>query len=213
MIINHILVEEKSQKSQLTSQTAFVAHLGKGKGKTQDKGKERQGKGANGKPKLGKCTYCKKKDYYKAKYRKMKHDLKEKGEGGSEKKPAEALYVKVERVESDNNNEYIHLFMAQILQEQKAEVVERQIVNSGVSSSMISNCDWLANYCKLLKPKKVWMGDERYIYAMGVGQVKIVMYWKAIYLVQNMYYVTNLNSNLLSVSYLVNCKYHVHFLL
>ena len=28
-----------------------------------------------------------------------------------------------------------------------------------------------------------------------------------------MYYVTNLNSNLLSVSYLVNCKYHVHFLL
>ena len=32
-IINYILVEEKSQKSQLTSQTAFVAHLGKGKGK------------------------------------------------------------------------------------------------------------------------------------------------------------------------------------
>ena len=42
----------------------------------------------------------------------MKHDLKEKGEGGSKKKPAEALYVKVARVESDNNNEYIHLFMA-----------------------------------------------------------------------------------------------------
>ena len=61
---------------------------------------------------MGKCTYCKKKDYYKAKYRKMKHDLKEKGEGGSKKKPAEALYVKVARVESDNNNEYIHLFMA-----------------------------------------------------------------------------------------------------
>ena len=112
MIINHILVEEKSQKSQLTSQTAFVAHLGKGKGKVQDKEKGGQGKGADGKPKLGKCAYCKKKGHYKAECRKMKHDLKEKGEGGSEKKPAEALYVKVERVESDNNNEYIHLFMA-----------------------------------------------------------------------------------------------------
>jgi len=32
-IINHILVEEKSQKSQSTFQTVFIAHLGKGKGK------------------------------------------------------------------------------------------------------------------------------------------------------------------------------------
>ena len=57
------------------------------------------------------------------------------------------------------------------------------------------------------------MGDERYIYAVGAGQVKIAMCWKTIYLVQNMYYVADLNSNLLSVSYLVNRKYHVHFLL
>ena len=125
MIINHILVEEKSQKSQSTSQTAFVAHLGKRKEKAQDKGKEEQGKGADGKPKSGKYTYCKKKSHYKAKCRKMKRDLKEKGKDRSEKKPAEALHTKVTRVESDNDNEYIHLFMAQMLQEQKAEVVER----------------------------------------------------------------------------------------
>ena len=76
---------------------------------------------------------------------------------------------------------------------------------------MTSNCDWLANYCELSKLKKVWIGDERYIYTMGVSQVKIVMRQKAIYLVQNVYYVTD--HNLLSVFYLVNCKYHVHFLL
>jgi len=57
------------------------------------------------------------------------------------------------------------------------------------------------------------MGDERYIYTVGVGQVKIMMRQKAIYLVQNVYYVPDLNGNLLSVSYLVNCKYHIHFLL
>ena len=57
------------------------------------------------------------------------------------------------------------------------------------------------------------MEDKRYIYAVGVGQVKIVMRWKAIYLVQNIYYIPDLNSNLLSVSYLVNYKYHVCFLL
>jgi len=78
---------------------------------------------------------------------------------------------------------------------------------------MTSNYEWLANYHELSKPKKVWMGDERHIYAVGVGQVKIAMCRKAIYLVQNMYYVSDLNNNLLSVSYLVNRKYHVHFLL
>jgi len=78
---------------------------------------------------------------------------------------------------------------------------------------MTSNREWLANYHELSKPKKVWMGDERYIYAMGVGQVKIAMRRKAIYLVQNMYYISDLNGNLLLVSYLVNHKYHVHFLL
>ena len=57
------------------------------------------------------------------------------------------------------------------------------------------------------------MVDERYIYAMGVGQVKITIHQKAIYLVQNVYYVSDLNDNLLSVSYLVNRKYYVHFLL
>ena len=114
-IINHILVEEKSQKSQSTSQTAFVAYLGKGKGKAQDKEKEGQGKGADGKPKLGKCAYCKKKSHYKVECRKMKHDLEEKDEGGSEKKSAEALRVKVARAESNDNDEHIHLFMAQML--------------------------------------------------------------------------------------------------
>ena len=143
----------------------------------------------------------------------MKCNLKEKGEGRSKKKPAEALHVKVVRVESDDDDKHIHLFMAQMLQEQKAEVAERWIVDSGASLSMTFNHDWLANYHELSKPKKVWMGDERYIYAVGIGQVKITMCWKAIYLVQNVYYILDLNGNLLLVSYLVNCKYHVYFLL
>jgi len=117
MIINHILVEEKSQQSQSTFQTAFIIHLGKRKGKAQDKGKGGQVKGADGKPKSGKCAYCKKKGHYKTKCRKMKHDLEEKGEDGSKKKLAEALHVKVARAENDNNDEHIHLFMAQMLQE------------------------------------------------------------------------------------------------
>jgi len=174
MIINHILVEEKSQQSQSTSQTAFIAHLGKGKGKAQDKGKGEQGKGADGKPKSDKCAYCKKKGHYKTECRKMKHDLEEKDEDGSKKKLAEALHAKVARAESDDDNEHIHLFMAQMLQERKAEIAERWIVDSGASSSMTSNYEWLANYY-LSKLKKVWIGDKRYIYAISVGQVKIAM--------------------------------------
>ena len=153
-----------------------------------------QGKGADRKPKSGKCTYCKKKGHYKAECRKMKRDLKEKDEGRSEKKPAETLHVKVARAESDDDDEHIHLFMAQMLQKQKTEVAERWIVNLNASSSMISNYEWLANYYKLSKPKKIWIGDKRYIYAVSVGQVKIMIRQKAIYLVQNMHYITDLNS-------------------
>ena len=116
-IINHILVEKKSQQFQSTFQTAFVAHLRKGKGKAQDKEKGEQGKGADKKPKLGKCAYCKKKGHYKAECRKIKYDLEEKGKGRFKKKPAETLHTKVARAESDDDNEHIHLFMAQMLQE------------------------------------------------------------------------------------------------
>ena len=116
-IINHILVEKKSQQFQSTFQTTFVAYLGKGKGKAQDKGKGEQGKGADRKPKLGKYAYYKKKSHYEAECRKIKYDLEEKSKGGSKKKSAEALHAKVARAESDDNNEHIHLFMAQMLQE------------------------------------------------------------------------------------------------
>jgi len=85
----------------------------------------------------------------------MKCDLEEKGEGGSEKKSAEALHAKVARAESDDDDEHIHFFIAQMLQEQQAEVAERWIINLGASLFMISNYEWLANYYKLLKPKKV----------------------------------------------------------
>jgi len=119
-------VEKKSQKSQSTFQTTFITYFGKRKENVQDKGKGGQGKKADKKPKSGKCTYYKKKKgHYKTKCRKIKHDFEKKGEGRSEKKPAEALHMKVVRVESNNDNEHIHLFMAQILWKQKAEVAER----------------------------------------------------------------------------------------
>lgn len=43
------------------------------------------------------------------------------------------------RIKSDNENKYIYLFIAQILDEQKLKIAKRQIVNSGTSSSTISN--------------------------------------------------------------------------
>ena len=78
-IINHILMKEKSQSSQSTSQNMFITYLGKKKGKIQDKEQREQKKADNTKLKSSKCAYCKKKGYYKAKYRKMKCDLKKKG--------------------------------------------------------------------------------------------------------------------------------------
>ena len=90
IIINYILVEEKSQSFQSTSQTVFFAHFGKRKEKIQDKKKDEQEKEANTKSKSGKYVYYKKKGYCKAECKKIKYDL--------EKKSAKIL-VKVARVE------------------------------------------------------------------------------------------------------------------
>jgi len=47
------------------------------------------------KSKLEKCTYCKKKYYYKTECRKMKCDLEKKDKDESEKKPAKTLHKKM----------------------------------------------------------------------------------------------------------------------
>ncbi|KAI0667431.1 hypothetical protein C8Q78DRAFT_958638, partial [Trametes maxima] len=66
----------------------------------------------------------------------------------------------------------------------------------------------------LERPKRVWLGDERYIFATGIGSVSLLLeqdgkHDKAI--VPGVYYVPDLDGNLLSVSHFVRRGYTVNF--
>ena len=63
--------------------------------------------------------------------------------------------------------------------------------------------------------KKVWLGDNHYILAMGVGQLHLEMDLrggkKGLIIICSMYYEPDVSRNLLSVSYLIKRGYSVNF--
>ncbi|KAH9829601.1 uncharacterized protein C8Q71DRAFT_682685, partial [Rhodofomes roseus] len=71
------------------------------------------------------------------------------------------------------------------------------------------------NYSPLASPKRVWLGDKRYILAIGIGQVALTADLgngkKRTALLQGVYHVPDLNGNLLSVSHLTKRGYSVFF--
>ena len=70
-------------------------------------------------------------------------------------------------------------------------------------------------YRDISPPKKVWLGDERYILTMGIGQLHLEMDLgggkKGLTIIWTAYYVPNLSGNLISVSYLTKRGYSVNF--
>ncbi|EIW64624.1 uncharacterized protein TRAVEDRAFT_95541, partial [Trametes versicolor FP-101664 SS1] len=70
------------------------------------------------------------------------------------------------------------------------------------------------SFKELEHPKRVWLGDERYIHATGIGNISLHLKQdgkleKAI--VPGVYYVPDLDGNLLSVSHFVRRGYSVNF--
>ena len=80
---------------------------------------------------------------------------------------------------------------------------------------MSSQRNWFHMYCDISPLKKVWLGDERYILATGIGQLHLEMNLgggkKCLTIIRTVYYVPNLSRNLISVSYLTKRGYSVNF--
>ncbi|KAF5363875.1 hypothetical protein D9756_000060 [Leucocoprinus leucothites] len=94
------------------------------------------------------------------------------------------------------------------------DMTSKWVVDSGASLHMSSHWDWFITYQKLQEPRRVWMGDERFILAIGVGQVQVVLTVNGkslTYLIPNVYYIPELSGNLLSVSALGRCGYTLKF--
>jgi hypothetical protein len=205
-VIAQVLIEEKSRKNA-TAQMALLAHSGKGKGKEREKGDKDK-----------KCAYCKRKGHIRDECRRLKaaenKETKTSNTSEKEKKDGE-LTAKVATIaEQPAESESLHLFVANALTQQ-ASLLIKWIIDSGASSPMSSQRNWFHMYRDITPPKKVWLGDERYILATGIGQLHLEMDLgggkKCLTIVRTAYYVPNLSGNLISVSYLTKRGYSVNF--
>ena len=109
-------------------------------------------------------------------------------------------------------DETIRLFVANTLHDRVRH--SQWIVDSGASSPMSSQWDWFISFKELKHPKHVWLSDEHYIHAMGIGSISLHLKQdgkleKAI--VPGVYYVPDLEGNLLSVSHFVRRGYSINF--
>ena len=116
--------------------------------------------------------------------------------------------------ESSSNSESLQLFVVDSLAEQSG-LICKWIIDSGALSLMSCHRNWFHTYREISPPKKVWLGDDRYILAKGIGQLHLEMDLgrgrKGLTIIRSAYYVPNVSSNLLSVSYLLKRGFSVNF--
>ncbi|KAI0689407.1 hypothetical protein C8T65DRAFT_588695, partial [Cerioporus squamosus] len=69
------------------------------------------------------------------------------------------------------------------------------------------------SYCVLPEPKRIWLGDDCYILAVGVGSMYLdLVNHDSPILVSHVFHVPDLHGNLLSVSHLVSGSYTIKFI-
>ena len=80
---------------------------------------------------------------------------------------------------------------------------------------MSCHWNWFHTYQEISPPKKVWLGNNCYILAKGIGQLHLKMDLgggeKELTIIRSAYYVPNVSSNLLSLSYLLKQGFSVNF--
>ena len=116
--------------------------------------------------------------------------------------------------EPSSNSKSLRLSVANALAE-RSGLLTKWIIDSGASSPMSSHHNWFHMYQDISPPKKVWLSDDRYILAMGIGQLHLEMDLgggkKGLTVIHSAYYVPGVSGNLLSVSYLIKRGYSVNF--
>ena len=169
----------------------------KGKGKNKKKSQKKKGT----------CSYCSKSGHTEDMCYKKKCD--EAAKDGAEKpkeKPKEEKTELVARVAQMDGitPPSLRLFMAR-KETRKATVLD-WIIDLGASAHMSSQHKWFTTYRPLVPPESVTIGNGESIPAIGIGCVSINLKLgdnrTVTTVIRDVYYVPDLDRNLLSVSYL-----------
>jgi hypothetical protein len=169
---------------------------------------------------------CKIRGHEASECRKLKREKEEaaqsKGTTVAPAKPAASAKVAV----ADPSDDVVHVFTAFTaepipcdnkafaLGACSAQASQRWIVDSGASRSMSCNCEWFYSFTTLARPIRVTLGDNSAIPATGVGRIPVRMRansrWSNAVL-QDVLFIPELNSNLLSVAHLTQRGADVRF--
>ena len=205
-MISQILVEEKSRRTSEIQSALVTKAPAPEKSKNTSKTEKR---------KPGNCNYCKKAGHWEKECWKKKAD-KAKTENKDEEKSNKLkteLSAKVAAIVSEEDELALRLFVA-CKQKWKTNSV-KWIVNSGASASMSCHQSWLRTFRTLDPMQRVMIGDGCMIKATGIGSIELEVEVGGgkvhRIILQEVYYVPDLDSNLLSVPQLMNKGFEVTF--
>jgi len=209
MVINQVLIEERSRKS--LGQTALSA-----KATSQTKGKGKAKSGKKGQKKKATCTYCSKDSHTEDVCYKKKCDVaaKDRMDKLKEKPKEEKTELAAHVTQVDGNSPPpLCLFVARN-QTDKATACD-WIIDSGASAHMSCQCKWFTTYRRLEPPQSVTVGNGMSIPAVGIGCIRVNLKLDSrrtsTTVICDIYYVPNLDGNLLSISYLAEFNLEVTF--
>ena len=209
MVINQVLIEERSRKTP--GQTALST-----KATSQTKGKGKAKSGKKNQKKKGTCTYCLKDSHTKDVCYKKKRDIAAKD--GTEKPKEKAKEEKTELAAcvaqvDGNSPPPLCLFMA--CNQMDKATIRDWIIDSGASAHMSCQRKWFTMYRQLIPPQSITVGNGTSIPAVGIGCIRINLKLDgghiATTIIRDVYYVPDLDGNLLSVSYLAEFNLEVTF--
>jgi len=206
---SQVKLEEQRRNHDADSNTAFAARSGNNQrgGRFGSRGRGRNPPYNNRQY----CTHCKLNSHKTEDCRKLKAEQEKSNATARVATDSTALHAQVRSDDGDN----VRLFRATEKVPTRSDLTDRWLVDSGASRIMSSHRDWFQSYQPLKPPCKVWLGDNSYILAQGVGQILVRMRadhkWSRI-LLQDVLHVPDLHGNLLSVSALARRGARIQFL-
>ena len=202
-VISSVVEHEKmlaGQSRQAALLTRTLSKPARSDHKSTDK------KGKDNKPK---CAHCKKLGHKKDECRKLKAELEAKQTANTTANTGDAT-AKIAGLRDD---EPLRIYVADTIQADQDHLRARWIIDSGASAHMSAQRDKYSSYRKLPMPKRVWLGDERYILAIGIGTMYLdVDDVDHPILLLHVLHVPDLHGNLISVSRLTSNGNKVSFL-
>jgi len=144
-----------------------IVLIGDGKRKKSFQGSSTD---SDAKKKNMKCHYYKKKGHVKSEYRKLKANQA----AGTvpENKRVERSKTQTTKVATTTEESIIHLF---IVWKATSDLASRWIIDSGVTSPIISRKEWFINYSPFRTPISIGLGNDSIIKAVRSGLVRISM--------------------------------------